>query len=906
MSMKIVFRDRWAPSDFTSDAAPSLEPYLYVTHAEGWTVLEFAKEDVAVTNVLAADGAVLLVSRGGFTANQIETVKQIPGVGCCPISYEPGGALPELLRAFLNAVRAMESRSPIPWHLLKPNFYGKDDVARQIGGAAPVLSYHDDFDELWKLKTPPDGSASVVIWDATPEFRETRGLPLSNYLTAYDWAVALSLRSKRHDWRIVLMDACSGDHPHAPAVRNFPKLSAEMPWVSVFTPGQESELAKSVQARPHEAAGDLDLVRAAWRQTLCEPPDPRDRHAITNLVGLRMLMSGFGEAPPSEALEGLLQSVGLLGTKKEPPDPRAWVDPLEGVEHFVLVDDMADLGWTEFLSRALGVGKDRIKVFPAVDAACFGSGGGKKLVELIGDSLQNTTPLAIGGSLNEVLFLDLRLFAGRGRDKGKEDEREFFRALVKIAEGYGLFASDLGAVKAYIDGKAGDEEEEYHIALTLLPRLLAHADLKLPIVLFSTTGRKKILNRLMDPNSPNIIIDFDKPHFLGDSAETVVTETKRRFSNAMEKARSVFQGRRSCMQWAGRMALPTRAQGRVVEIFTDESGEGSPMSIGAIVLTHKTGDPAALFTALQRHTPPLLWDRSSETRGAPPSKPIPKRPVGQYETWLSYLDEVFRQLNVEVQAFALVKQWSASVATGFVHNQTEVRFRRQLADMLEAVLFDVVPDLTGAAEIRLHIATRKTEDLSDEERQKLKDRFHVRESGRACMTFAANEAWPVAAEVRQRRPQVRRPIEWARGATLNPPGGSPHLPSQIHHLADWISHFAWKAATDVTWSMPATARQWFEAGFLEGPKGSFGHWLTAARYAARRSKERREGPDESLARAVFHASRAAQIESKHPPGEYNFGRWVRPRAKDWANALDRKWFQHLCDLLVLRQMIGDN
>ncbi|MDP3937385.1 MAG: hypothetical protein Q8R92_04525, partial [Deltaproteobacteria bacterium] len=124
-------------------------------------------------------------------------------------------------------------------------------------------------------------------------------------------------------------------------------------------------------------------------------------------------------------------------------------------------------------------------------------------------------------------------------------------------------------------------------ALTVLPRLTALADMSLPIVLFSSTGRRDIVAKLDGYES--VVTRFSKPRFFGD-ASNVAEETDRAFAEALTEAAVLLRGRRSISSATG---VPTtthvrRTVGtgyRHASLYLDESGDAGqvPFTVGGIL-----------------------------------------------------------------------------------------------------------------------------------------------------------------------------------------------------------------------------------------------------------------------------------------------------------------------------------
>ena len=156
-------------------------------------------------------------------------------------------------------------------------------VATKVAGAAAadthvVASYSQEFDALWRLGD--DGPLPrwlraaggrprtvVVVWDCTPAAGETT-IAVGDYLTPFDWLVALSLAARR--WagvsrlplRIHVLDLASHDHTGAFAVQNLGLLTTALPWVAVYQPVRTDRVNWAVAAPDN--AEDLALLRPGW------------------------------------------------------------------------------------------------------------------------------------------------------------------------------------------------------------------------------------------------------------------------------------------------------------------------------------------------------------------------------------------------------------------------------------------------------------------------------------------------------------------------------------------------------------------------------------------------------------------------------------------------------------------
>lgn len=381
--------------------------------------------------------------------------------------------------------------------------------------------------------------------------------------------------------------------PELPWVRVFrvPTLTESLPDLHQFLALLNSTEFPTFQDAWPKA--NLDLIRRLWSLNITAPTKPGDHHAITNLIGPLALL-GPDSAPEDghvHALAKLIQTLGLIPTPT-PGSGMPWVDfgkppfadlisRLQETKalNLVLLDDQVKFGWASVLCKAVGV-KEPEKVTPPlygedsfgsppIRVRVFGQANPQWLLDQLKslkgsecrylfrltESEEKTVPA-------EVLFLDLRLFPGK-----RAEEVAFILDLITLAAPFvvneqdlyrcanserrlpwpGFRQSELDAAKAWASksvsdtSSKGSEPEAYLIALTFLPRLLALTDCSLPIVLFSSTGRREIIEALK-PHG-NIITDFEKPRFFGNLSESFAEEARRGFEIALRQATEIAVGR---------------------------------------------------------------------------------------------------------------------------------------------------------------------------------------------------------------------------------------------------------------------------------------------------------------------------------------------------------------------------
>jgi hypothetical protein len=155
----------------------------------------------------------------------------------------------------------------------------------------------------------------------------------------------------------------------------------------------------------------------------------------------------------------------------------------------------------------------------------------------------------------------------------------------------GFLEEELKAARHWTDSQSG-ETQDYLLALTFLPRLFALTDCSLPIVLFSSTGRREILDALRPYG--NIFSEFEKPRFFGALTEGFLDDTRRGFAAAIAKA-ITFLGTRVDLATLVRdpepAPAPLKGEAFEIELFLDERGQldDPDFSVGGILVVKSRG-----------------------------------------------------------------------------------------------------------------------------------------------------------------------------------------------------------------------------------------------------------------------------------------------------------------------------
>jgi hypothetical protein len=209
---------------------------------------------------------------------------------------------------------------------------------------------------------------------------------------------------------------------------------------------------------------------------------------------------------------------------------------------FLLVDDQARLGYARLLSLFL-TGKQGE---PWKSAETSWKYDDQKRVSIQAETnpdilislLESATASkdewkklrVLGEEYFDVLFLDLRLFPESGGTQMSPEEKRFLERLTVmkgLTDSYREAAPAVACTPGSLDKRpktplelafeAAEErlkgEAETPLQWTLLPLLLCEADPSLPIIIFSSTHQRDIIDALS--TKPNVIISFAKPVLSG-------------------------------------------------------------------------------------------------------------------------------------------------------------------------------------------------------------------------------------------------------------------------------------------------------------------------------------------------------------------------------------------------------
>ena len=339
-----------------------------------------------------------------------------------------------------------------------------------------------------------------------------------------------------------------------------------------------------------ERSRDIELTKNLWSQNLLKA---ETRHSVANLVAPAILASGLPNAFSQKALDqisqGSLMRRALISTLREvgfletnlPNSPtnqegklkrycKARGDVFGRLKNirFVLVDDHFDRGYHHILGYTLfGKGYLPEKVCLPKKAQpedpswtlmrrhhslkCY------KSLDWLIQTLDEEAPVCnwkqprylfddTDAGCN-VLFLDLRLWEDENEDENKESRSVEIQKVLCAAkrllgctpptEVSSEFARAFEAAQKTCD----DPDKFSPEALTLLPLLLSHVDRTLPIVLFTSSHQRVVLEMLQ--NCPNVITSFAKPLISGYGEPITPSHSISDLEEAIEKAINLHEAR---------------------------------------------------------------------------------------------------------------------------------------------------------------------------------------------------------------------------------------------------------------------------------------------------------------------------------------------------------------------------
>lgn len=460
-----------------------------------------------------------------------------------------------------------------------------------------VLDYGTakDFEKLWKFEGLSE--RILIVWGRTAGDGTLWPIDASACLSPLDWAATYARHlfpekaeqeqaekpeepiKLRHWAQIMILDADPTAHAAVPTVAHFHTLREDqLPWLTVPKEPGLKDVCQWLAARASKIVDQTtqDALTRFLREIRLNLTEVRtkgdyDRHAISNIVAPMVLLGESAtKTRHSEALLKLLKACDLCALTIAPPSDDAAGNNYE----ILLVDDQAEHGWKDWIKTSLKPSHfqyrtnpydllDNLKdQFAKADKKAEEKTPGIKAKDL----RFNFQLPGIENATNPVLFLDLRLFSGNA-----DAERAFFQRLLKLIEDRFLgtdlawpgldqnadaFQKAKTALAQAPEAPPGDpapsfalESPAHHEALTWLPRVIALADMSLPIVVFSSTDRSTI--RQAFAAYGNIFTSFQKPGlalFAQKSSSSPKTIGKESLHDIIEQVKHLLAVREKCLK----------------------------------------------------------------------------------------------------------------------------------------------------------------------------------------------------------------------------------------------------------------------------------------------------------------------------------------------------------------------
>lgn len=445
-------------------------------------------------------------------------------------------------------------------------------------------NYKSDFHQLWKKlgdgSLASDETTTILCPDLESFFIDD-GQTTATYpwLTPFHWAACAYLLHPKakfvidhgagrpwEDFKMPFVDVLLALHPQA------------RPWLTI-----SSDPTSAPQAHRITPLGQDD-IKALMRAQFTSREQRENHHSISNLILPLILNGQMPDAPKSDAdsdntfaLAVMLRTLGLL-SDATPPPPQ--IPAAELPRHVTLIDDMADMGWFDWVKKML-----------------------------VGDKVQSVSPNAFWKTFrtepcnfkSHILLLDLRLgnaladFVCRSFEEASEAWLDKAQALGKKA--VQALNQDLAVIRK---AKQADLHSPHKalsptlqaqissVQATLLARLVAVTLPRTPIVTFSSTQDAALLKRF-EPFA-NIVTTFTKGTLVQAFEPEYAQSCALKFHIAIHKALRMAQVAdlmATCESLPTSVNIRNRSEsegkGIHIELYIDETGAGRFMDIGGVI-----------------------------------------------------------------------------------------------------------------------------------------------------------------------------------------------------------------------------------------------------------------------------------------------------------------------------------
>lgn len=445
----------------------------------------------------------------------------------------------------------------------------------------PTYSYHnhESFLSLWQMAALPMNSITIE-WSDHPTQTIYQHVHLMMRLTPFDWVVSYILRFPDKQLPVVHIHDRRSD-----TSRNAQAYWFALRWQKILTadlaPGLVLENSMGATVAPVVSRQSIAGIKELWRsQYLLR--GSADHHSAANILGgLYVGQDTLPDAGTPVEIKALLAHLRDLGfvDKAAPVQPAIVLPTQPRFDRWLLVDDMARIGWESFVKQRLGNAgasvRDSRTAFEELLSEVIGRLGEPR------DQRWTEQANPANGNLihsQDIVLLDLYLTYNR----------DWIAILQRDLQNiFSQLSADEQTALIAVRQLPADRQD------ALFPALMALAFPLLPIVLFSSTEQRDVIQALS--YFPNIIVDFQKPSPLlaVGGSHAYRQQAAKALERALEKASKVRELRVSINQ------LKTLADGshmsrnglsvsgKSVEVYIDESGDTKTIHrLGAIIAVY--------------------------------------------------------------------------------------------------------------------------------------------------------------------------------------------------------------------------------------------------------------------------------------------------------------------------------
>lgn len=451
---------------------------------------------------------------------------------------------------------------------------------------------------------------------------------------------------------IHIIDLTVKEFEDAYALRMRDQLLAEMPWMKLYAPlvpvvdvkkerkaryrrcyeritdlnalleavSKAETMADLIAEEKNSIQGTLGVVSNAWRASLIQS---NDHHDLNNLIGATVASGGDDVSPLVRAFCKRLEFSGHLSRNYLSERKKLSSGAVDvGSADILVIDDMLSMGWDRYLCKALGTKHVVGTTFCSDKFVRFGTQGRVNLHGCLSANalIESWTPNpprldqrhfghrflpdTIYATYGEILFLDLRLGDQQKIKEQVSKLLDIFGSLLTNTDSLAWTAIDQDEQECIrkwcAEPNTSEDTDGFVDAITLLPRICALINPLVPIILFSSTARADIKQKLSSYR--NIFCGFEKPQVL-QQPESVL-QSILGLRHQLRDCRKLIEFRHilAFVEEQAGYARPIRAmlaqtmkKFNSVECFFDESGveKTGKLLSGTFVLlsdNHETAD----------------------------------------------------------------------------------------------------------------------------------------------------------------------------------------------------------------------------------------------------------------------------------------------------------------------------